>query len=316
MSRSDDYRDEMLKTTVSDQDIERLLTGAAPAEDGLIELVPFVEMLRDHASAVPSDSEVDRLAAEAGAIVRAAQGPGLVSSDQPPRRITGLRFRPQLAAALIAFLVLSGLTGVAVAADDAAPGDALYGLDRALEKIGIGAGQAEERLNESSELAARGRTKEALDHAAKAFDDAQESGEDVSDLEETKAALEASAEKLLSVEASGESAQLVQENVAALLEYIKENIGKGVGVDGEDFGQGVADLARRISNGSAELKETAEANEVVEPEEPEEVTGSGGNEPADEKERNNAPGPPKGGPGQGSVPGQGSGNGNGQGNRR
>jgi hypothetical protein len=38
------------------------------------------------------------------------------------------------------------MSGVAVAANRAAPGDALYGIDRALEKIGIGAGGAQERL--------------------------------------------------------------------------------------------------------------------------------------------------------------------------
>ena len=45
-----------------------------------------------------------------------------------------------------ATVFLGGTSGLAIAADGAKPGDPLYGIDRAFEAIGIGAGEAEERF--------------------------------------------------------------------------------------------------------------------------------------------------------------------------
>ena len=44
--------------------------------------------------------------------------------------------------------MIVGMTGVAVASDSAVPGDWNYGIDRALEAVGIGEGGAAERLQE------------------------------------------------------------------------------------------------------------------------------------------------------------------------
>ena len=44
--------------------------------------------------------------------------------------------------------VVLAFSGVAMAADGASPGDLLYGVDRALESVGIGAGGIDERLAE------------------------------------------------------------------------------------------------------------------------------------------------------------------------
>lgn len=53
-------------------------------------------------------------------------------------------------AASVAFATLGA--GVAIAADGAAPGDPLYGLDRALERVGIAGGGAVERADEAHSL--------------------------------------------------------------------------------------------------------------------------------------------------------------------
>lgn len=60
------------------------------------------------------------------------------------------RLRPRATAFAATAAVVLSLSGVAWAADGASPGDWYYGLDRALEVIGIGAGGAEERLLEAA----------------------------------------------------------------------------------------------------------------------------------------------------------------------
>jgi hypothetical protein len=131
-----------------------------------------------------------------------------------------------------------GMTGVAAAADSAAPGDPLYGLDRALERIGIGAGSAAERLEEADQLLTEGQTLQALEHAIEAVDDDAAAS----------AALDIAIDRVET--AANEKSAAVQEKVRALLTYMSENIGKDNGVDGRDFGQGIADIARGIEPAS------------------------------------------------------------------
>ena len=57
--------------------------------------------------------------------------------------ILGTKVAAVIASAVVA---AGGLTGVGFAADNAAPGDALYGLDCALERVGLGDGGAQERV--------------------------------------------------------------------------------------------------------------------------------------------------------------------------
>ena len=237
MRLTSDYKG-MFSTTISDREIERLLTGS-PTENGeLSDLAVFVEMMRAYDTRVPSDQAVDRLAIQAARLARAGRSSAAAtsaSSDRPPLRRRVLR--PQIAAAAVAILMITGATGVAAAADAAAPGDSLYGLDRALERIGIGAGSAEERLEEANQLLAEGKTRQALEHATEALDE--------DDDEAARAALDIAIE---GVETAGDqNATVVQEKVGALLTYMSQNIGKGVGADGREFGQGVAELAHGIT---------------------------------------------------------------------
>lgn len=240
MSRPGDYRGEMISTPISDQEIELLLGGEHDVGGELADLVRFVEMLRAYGDRAPSDASIHRLAVEAASIALEARPSTPANKGAPDRKSRPrLLARPQLAAVLTV-LVLAWGTGVAVAADDAAPGHSLYGLDLALERVGIGAGSAGERLEEANQLLAGGETRFALEHATEALEGDNE-GSDLA-----RAALEAAIEALAAGNGQVEDTDLVVDKVAALLTYLTENVGSGVGADGREFGQGVADLARGI----------------------------------------------------------------------
>ena len=133
---------------------------------------------------------------------------------------------------------------MALAANGAAPGDALYGLDRALERVGIGSGSTNERLDEAVVIAAQGRSGEAVDHAIEAL--SRNSGDSAA---VAIGALTVASENLVHIQDTAHAASTANIRVSALLTYIAENIGKDVGTDGREFGQGVAQLARDIGEG-------------------------------------------------------------------
>ena len=79
----------------------------------------------------------------------------------------GLSFRRRLVAiAAASATFITGNIGVAMAADQAAPGDLLFGLDRAYEQlselIGLSDDHSIERLDEAAQLADSGNSAEAL----------------------------------------------------------------------------------------------------------------------------------------------------------
>lgn len=291
MSRPSDYMGEMFNATISDREIESLLTGGPARNGDLSDLAGFVEMLRAYERLAPSEDAVERFATAAAAQVRAVQSPAAAptaSRDRLARRPLGLR--PQVAAMLTTVLLVAGSTGVAVAADTAAPGDGLYGLDRALENIGIGDGRAGERLEEANVLVAEGQPEEALMHVTEALAATDD------DVAQARTAVDAAIEDL---ETAGPEAghPAIEEEVTALLDYLSENIGTGVGADGREFGQGVADLARDIT--------PDDETEVTDPVEV--PTPSNGNQPEDEAGIDDGPG---NGNGSFGAPGNGNGNGN------
>lgn len=286
MSGYDDYRDEMSRTALSDQEIERFFSGEA--NNGLAALAPIVEMLRDYETA-PSEAAVEQFAAEASRLAadsRLARGPVAAT-----RRGRAIRMRPQLAGAALAVVLVAGGAGVAAAADAAVPGDGLYGLDRTLERIGIWDGRTEERLDEASHLVADGRLNLALTHATEALDEDGESSE------LALASLEDALDVLPGPE-DPENSPGTTEKVGALLSYIQENVGKGVGADGREFGQGVAELARGLT-----VEETDDP--VPDITVPPTTTSAGDSGDGSEDD-----GPGHGTGNQGTNPGQGNGNGN------
>ncbi len=246
MSRFDDYESEMPKTRFSDHDIELLLTGGNPDSREAADLAPLLEMLRVNASYEPSHADTQRHAAEAAKIARLEStrsvGEAEPSSARAHRRRGWLASSPRFGTALAAVLLLVGMTGVAFASNDAAPGDSLYGIDRALENVGLGAGGLGERLLEAGALVNHGRSAEALAHAAKALD---ASGGEDEDVTAAAAALHSAAQRLEAMDLDADNDMTVRSRVAEMLTWIA-----GTDLTGQDFDQGVSQLARGITGQS------------------------------------------------------------------
>lgn len=165
---------------VSREDVERLLSKSASKDEGLEQLHSIVEALGHAGESSPTEKEVQKFAAQAAKQVplgpdrsRAALAGAAAAGPTTRRRPVALRLAGATAAVLV---VIGGFSGFAYAVDGAVPGDTLYGVDLALEELGIGDGGLQERLREASELVTRGRAQEGLDLASDAV--AESAGED------------------------------------------------------------------------------------------------------------------------------------------
>jgi hypothetical protein len=308
MSGLGDYWSEMRTRSLLDREIERLLAGGPVEDRSLALLSPVVEGLRSWAGNRPQETEVRYFASRAAAVVPERSQHRADAAASHHRR-AGVGLTPRLAAVILAVLMVPAMAGAALAADSAMPGDALYGLDRAFEVVGIGAGSTGERLAEAAQLAEGGRSREAIEHALLALE---------TDGDTTNGVALEGLERL-----AGQVAGLERAEVVALLAYISENAGKGVGADGAEFGQGVADLARDIGGGSQDQPDDAQGNR---PNQPGATPPSPGGPPAEDPGEGQGDGSGQGqglngetngnssGQGQSSEPGNGSGgnpNGNG-----
>lgn len=170
-----------------------------------------------------------------------------------------------MTAVLVTF---GGLSGVALAANGAVPGDTLFGIDRALETVGIGNGGNAERLNEVKALIDQGRADRGLEHAAGIVEG--DTG--------AQAALLAAAERIRGLDQAAS-----HEGVATLLTYLSENVGS---VDGAT----VAELARAVRG-----NDPAGPPEAVPPGPPEPLPP--------EPPEPTIPGPPEAGPPGDVIPG-------------
>jgi len=140
---------------IVDRDIEVIIAGGTPANTDLLQLRPFVASLRSLAgSPVPADFIAFHSAESAAAVERRRAERSASSS---PNGVEPLffRVRRRVTAAGAGIAMLLATTGMAWAADGAVPGDWNYGLDRALEAVGIGAGGQAERLAEQATLHSR-----------------------------------------------------------------------------------------------------------------------------------------------------------------
>ncbi|HIE22204.1 MAG TPA: hypothetical protein EYP73_06355 [Acidimicrobiia bacterium] len=171
-----------------------------------------------------------------------------------------------------------------LAADDAAPGDALYGIDTALESIGIGDGGTAERLAEASELAANGYVSEALDHAVAALEQARatvaaggdngdvdtEDSDDNGEVEEAKDAVQALKDAADQVQngTAEEESQAVRDAVADMLRWMADQMDEE-DFDGRSFGEGVSERARDIAGAPDDVNLPEEADSADLPEEAE-----------------------------------------------
>lgn len=231
MRRNSDYEGEMNPLAISDVDIERILRGRAPEGPGLSRLVSVIDELRSQGDARLRPEVIARHVSMAAEAARAALPPQ--ATPTPAKRAPRWRFVPRLGTALATFALLIGMTGVSIAADAAAPGDLLYGIDLALERIGVGAGGPAERIAEGKKLAIGGMPVEALDHVSSALGS-----------EDSRAARALSdAAERLKVDPEIDVAQADAE-VAAILEWMST-----AHLEGREFGQGVAERAQALGHG-------------------------------------------------------------------
>lgn len=213
MSLPDDYISEMPATRLEDHEIERLLTRTGDESDDLGRFIAAV------ASDTEAPSDIDHMATSLAALARASK-----RSRAPSLR--------KLAALAASMAILLAFSGVAMAADDASPGDPLYGIDRALENIGIGDGGAGERVAEFDELLANGATGEAYAFLGEYIESAEDP-----DYTTAQRHLE------LAVMADNPESAAALEKVEALRQFITDNRGDQ-GLNGEEFGQWIAERVR------------------------------------------------------------------------
>ncbi len=256
--------------------------------DASVDVADVLQSLRAEALVEPSESLISRLTISAVAEHR-----------DTPQRLTPLRrsrfalIRRRIATLGTSLvLALGGSAGMAIAANDALPGDQLYGLDRALEQVGIGDGGSAERLGEALALVERGDVAEGLTHAA---DNLTELSADSN----AGAALEGALERLL--EERDNPSDNMRAQVAALLEYLADN-------EGDVDGQQVSDLAQEIGRQPDEMPEQSNRPEVP-PGQSESETPPGQGGPPETPPGQG--GPPETPPGQGGPPETPPGQGNG-----
>lgn len=295
MSNSDVYEDEMPNSRFSDQEVERLLSGDTPEAGALAQLAPILKSLHGK-GVVPAESQIQLFAATAAETARAtgsedaARGVASQSRLSRPKR-TLAALKRKLATGMATVLALSGMTGVAVASDGAAPGDALYGIDRALEAIGLGDGGPAERIAEAQALFDDGLVPEAIEHAAEAVP-----GSDEEDVQESEMGVEALRTAATSVTSTNPGeADEVRAKVGEMLAWMADHASNTNGASGNDFGQEIAKRARSISG---------DPGAVVEEEKPDDLDSPADdpkpNIDADEdsdQDASNGGGPPDGVPG-------------------
>lgn len=135
--------------TPDDAKVEALIGAGSSNDPDLIEVSRFLSDLRSLAEQPISQELIDF---HAGESARAVTPPVSIDPpvDEKPGRIHALILGAgrKTVATAASFAMLLGATGLAWASDAAGPGDWNYGLDLALEKVGIGAGGAAERLSE------------------------------------------------------------------------------------------------------------------------------------------------------------------------
>lgn len=266
---------------LSDADIERLLSGRASDSDAHADLARFIATMADDTEP-PGDPSF--MATALAATAR--------STRHQPR--TARRRLVALAATLAMFFAISG---VAAAADRAVPGDFLYPLDLAFESIGIGAGGIDERLEEFDVLVARGEHELAFE----LLDQFSETASD-SDAAEAQTHMESTARR------SSLFAAAIQDKVDEKREFIEGNRGRNTGLDGSDFGQGVADRTPSQPNQGASTDTDPPEHANNENQSTPEHSSSDSSSKSTDGE------PGKSGGSSGTPPGENSGTGDGQGN--
>lgn len=267
---------EMLTTRREDRIFDALLSRETIEAEEFADLSEVVATISLKRETAPTDAKAAEFAEIAARMARSGEG-------GPARRIrTGYPpLIPRLATAALAVVLAIGLTGVAVAADTARPGQPLYAIDRALERIGINDGGLGERIEEANQLAATGSPSEALDHLADSLVTMSAGAAD---------ALQSAAAKVRDGGTDDNPSQHVREDVASMLEWMS-----GSDVSGREFGEEVSQRARNI--GQSPPEPAGKPDPASEPN-PGRGNGQSGQGPPD----GSPPGQGESPPGQGNSP--------------
>ncbi|MEN8235304.1 MAG: hypothetical protein ABFR89_10330 [Actinomycetota bacterium] len=227
----------------TDADIERLFDGRLDESSDFASVSDVFETLRAEATIAPDENVLAgfvrsaSMTSSAAARERAIAAPVAVSTAARRGFGSGLAlsaFRRRMATAVAAAALFVGsMSGMAVAADSAKPGDALYGIDRALESVGIGNGRAAERVAEVQALVDAGDLPRGLLHAAEIV---KPQGPDHS---AASTALSEAAERMSTI--GSEQSTDTHEQVAELLSYLASNARS---VDGRQVAQFAREIGR------------------------------------------------------------------------
>ena len=221
--RSETAPREDMWSDLIDRDLDLLIDGKQPHNTDLAPLRSFVNMLGSFGATELSPGFPEDHAADGAAMARARHSDTPVPLSTPRRLAFGLRRR--VTAAATSLMMIVGMTGVAWAADSAVPGDWNYGLDRALESIGIGAGGAEERLLELTVI--RGTETVPLDDSGSRAES-----------ENSEVGLDNAAATVTETPRGSQRADDVAQGVSALLTYLADTE--------EAHGPTVSELAREF----------------------------------------------------------------------
>ncbi|WP_062303998.1 hypothetical protein [Demequina subtropica] len=222
------------------RDLDRLIAGKDSAS--LADLTAPLGELRA-LNVAPAAEDADRVGAVLASAAADVATDGAQAARPAPRRT--MRLRAAIAGG--AALVVAALVGGTAAADESAPGDVLYGLDRALERIGWGDGGMDERLAEAVRVVDEGDDEGALALVDEIVADVLSADEiaaadeelDAEDEAEGGEASEVSGGDVLA-EGPGASDE-VHECLRDIIDWMATT-----DAEGRDFGQGVADRYRDL----------------------------------------------------------------------
>lgn len=256
MTDSGDYRDDMTRKHVTDE-LEDLFDAIGPDEGSPSLLAEFLQQLESLGTSHPEDVVRSRhlamLMDEAALMV---EDPVVKVSAGPLVRRRRFAFRSLVTGfllnALIGTVAFAAVgAGAAVASDGATPGDLFYGLDRALERVGINSGGAEERIEEAMALVGRGQHRRAMETVQEAIEDLAGDPTNATAIE----ALRKASEQVATVrnsDASGyQETQAFRDQVAGLLGVIATEM-----EDGKVDGVKISETARGFSETAQEFAES------------------------------------------------------------
>jgi len=177
VSKLRDFRNGRTLSQHTDEEIELIITGGAAFDEDLAEFASFLANIREEVVTAPTPAEVDRFARRAAAIARSTHRPTPVT--RPGRNRVSLSALRTHAATAVATVALAVFSALGLTANAAVPGDLLYGLDLAMEKVGIGNGSLQERLNEAAVLIDRGDQVGAIELLSSAISETPDANPEV-----------------------------------------------------------------------------------------------------------------------------------------